>query len=147
MNTILKTILVLVIVLFTSCAKDSAKDEPTTTTTTVTDVRDKFIGSWIASEQSENPVVTTTQHTVSIAKSNNSVSEILINNFSNSNQPLVRVTVANNALAIIQNQTISTGTVVSGFGNYSATNQIALTYILNLTGIGKDSCTTTYVKQ
>jgi len=140
MKKLITSGLFLTALFFASCAADS-KDDPNSPAPS-TDVRDKFVSYWSASEHSAL-IGGTTSHTVNISKSTSLSSDILIANFYGLPSSNVRATVSNSSF-IIPYQQVSGGFVIGGSGTLSG-SAINLTYTTAI-GTDRDSCTTTYSK-
>jgi hypothetical protein len=121
-------------VLFISCEKDTNNTNPTGT---VTDVRDRYTGTWTASESSQ--IYGQTTYQVNIKKAPNDNNQVIIENFYNLGfTNSVYGIMSNNNTAITINQQSVSGQSLSGGLTIYSTNDIRGTFNAN-DGSGTDN--------
>jgi hypothetical protein len=119
---------------------DPNNDNPSDPTT---DPRDKFVGSWICNETSNQNGISTYNVTISLNPGN--TSQIQLANFYQIGSGIKLYAVVANNNATVPEQTAS-GLSIKGSGNYNtSTNKINWTYYVN-DGADLDTCTAVYSK-
>ena len=142
MKSLLKISFIVIAIFVASCASNK-NDDPNSPQPS-SDDRDKFVGYWLASENSAL-VGGTTSHTVNINKSTTNSNEVLINNFYGFSFSFVRASVSNNILTIPY-QIFGSNNFAQGSGVLTSPNNISLNYTITV-GSSRDSCTAIYTKQ
>jgi hypothetical protein len=129
-------------VTFISCQKD---ETPTNNPTgTVTDVRDRYTGTWTASESSQ--IYGQTNYQVNIKKAPNDKNQVIIENFYNLGfTNSVYGVLSNNNTAIVINQQSVSGQTISGNLTIYATNDIRGTFNAN-DGSGVDNVSVNFTR-
>jgi hypothetical protein len=140
MNKYLKLlVLVLFISLINGC-ETTNPDGPDT------DIRDKFVGTWIFSESTPNRGINATYDVV-ISKDPSNSSQVLLTNFSavgSGANPAYGIVTTNSITVPLQ--TIATDYKVEGSGSLSNSSTMNWSYSYT-TGADKTNCTATATKQ
>jgi hypothetical protein len=129
-------------VTFISCQKDETPSN--NPTGAVTDVRDRYTGTWTASESSQ--IYGQTNYQVNIKKAPNDNNQVIIENFYNLGfTNAVYGVLSNNNTAIIINQQSVSGHSISGNLTIYATNDIRGTFNAN-DGSGVDNVSVNFTR-
>ncbi len=130
-------------VTFISCQKD---ETPTTNNPTgsTTDVRERYTGTWTASESSQ--IYGQTTYQVNIKKAPNDNNQVIIENFYNLGfTNAVYGIMSNNNTAILINQQSVSGQAISGNLTIYTTNDIRGTFNAN-DGSGTDNVSVNFTR-
>lgn len=141
-NKYLSILLIVFSFIIISCEKDeSPSNNPTGT---VNDVRDRYTGTWTASESSQ--IYGQTTYQVNIKKAPNDNNQVLIENFYNLGfTNAVYAILANNNTVLQINQQSVSGQTISGSLNIYSTNDIRGTFNAN-DGSGVDNVSVNFTR-
>lgn len=145
MKTSLKYISILMLIFsvtFISCQKD---ETPTTNPTgSTTDVRERYTGTWTASESSQ--IYGQTTYQVNIKKAPNDNNQVIIENFYNLGfTNAVYGILSNNNTSLTINQQSVSGQAISGSLTIYSTNDIRGTFNAN-DGSGVDNVSVNFTR-